>query len=307
MYCRKCGTQVDAHASSCPKCGFTQFVTPGGGGTPTVQATTPPPGASPAPAPPGGTGGPTVTQPRRTAAAAQPTGTNGFAIAALICGLLGAGLLGLIFGIVALTQMNKPENTTGGKGLAIAGIVLSLVLPLFILPAIMYPVFAKARTKAWTAGCMSNQRQLAVALSMYAQDNGEMLPPAERWNECLKTYIDDPAQYNCAATRTTGTQTAPDYGFNAGLGGKRLGNMSNPQTTLAFADGNSLLLRTAGDVDATRHTRTEFVAAYLDGHVAAVDGATPVELTVADNGMPPTGMAPMGSYGAPPTAPPTAP
>lgn len=49
---------------------------------------------------------------------------NGLAIAAFIFGLLG-GLLGLIFGIIALNQIKK--NGGKGKGLAIAGIVLFIV------------------------------------------------------------------------------------------------------------------------------------------------------------------------------------
>jgi len=74
---------------------------------------------TPPPPPPGGTypGGwaPPPSQ-----------GTNGLAVAALICGLFWIGgigsLLGLIFGIVALSQIRKRGGA--GRGMAIAGIVL---------------------------------------------------------------------------------------------------------------------------------------------------------------------------------------
>lgn len=49
--------------------------------------------------------------------------TNGFAIAALVFGLLGGILLSVIFAIVALRQIGKRGQ--GGKGMAIAGLVLS--------------------------------------------------------------------------------------------------------------------------------------------------------------------------------------
>ncbi|WP_051366409.1 DUF4190 domain-containing protein [Hamadaea tsunoensis] len=52
-------------------------------------------------------------------------GTNGFAIASLIFGILGGVLFAVIFGIVALTQI--PKRNQGGKGLAITGLVLSVV------------------------------------------------------------------------------------------------------------------------------------------------------------------------------------
>ena len=50
-------------------------------------------------------------------------GTNGFAIASFVLGLLGGVLLSVIFGIVALTKLrDRPQR---GKGLAIAGLCLS--------------------------------------------------------------------------------------------------------------------------------------------------------------------------------------
>jgi hypothetical protein len=58
---------------------------------------------------------------------APDSGTNGFAIASFILGLLGffmlSVILSVVFGIVALTQIrNRPQR---GKGLAIAGLALS--------------------------------------------------------------------------------------------------------------------------------------------------------------------------------------
>lgn len=51
------------------------------------------------------------------------TGTNGWAIASFVLGLLAVSVLGIIFGIVALSKIgNVPQR---GKGLAIAGICLS--------------------------------------------------------------------------------------------------------------------------------------------------------------------------------------
>jgi hypothetical protein len=62
----------------------------------------------------------------------QPaSGTNGFAIAAFVLGLLGGVLLSVIFGIVALNKLrNRPQR---GKGLAIAGLCLSGVWVLGIV------------------------------------------------------------------------------------------------------------------------------------------------------------------------------
>ncbi len=59
----------------------------------------------------------------------KPAGRNGFAVASLIMGILGVcGLsliFGLIFGVIALVQINRTNQS--GRGMAIAGIVTSLL------------------------------------------------------------------------------------------------------------------------------------------------------------------------------------
>ena len=76
----------------------------------------PPPPTPPAPSgfqAPGGTYG------------GQPQRTNGFAIASLVLGILGVVLLGLIFGYIALSQIKRSGGTQGGRGMALAGVILS--------------------------------------------------------------------------------------------------------------------------------------------------------------------------------------
>ncbi|MCW6006144.1 septum formation family protein [Micromonospora sp. CPCC 205371] len=53
----------------------------------------------------------------------QKPGTNGFAVAALVFGLLGGFLLSVIFGVVALMQISRRPQA--GKGAAIAGMAIS--------------------------------------------------------------------------------------------------------------------------------------------------------------------------------------
>jgi Domain of unknown function (DUF4190) len=53
--------------------------------------------------------------------------TNGFAIAALVLGILGAWILALIFGYVGKGQIDRSHGAQGGRGMAIAGIVLGWV------------------------------------------------------------------------------------------------------------------------------------------------------------------------------------
>lgn len=68
--------------------------------------------------------------------------TNGLAIAALVCGILwGFGVLAvlaLVFGIIALQQIKKREES--GRGLAIAGIILGGIGVLGAISSIIFVV-----------------------------------------------------------------------------------------------------------------------------------------------------------------------
>jgi prepilin-type N-terminal cleavage/methylation domain-containing protein/prepilin-type processing-associated H-X9-DG protein len=54
--------------------------------------------------------------------------------------------------------------------------LLVVIAIIAILAAILFPVFAQARDKARQATCVSNLKQIGVALGMYVQDYDERLP-----------------------------------------------------------------------------------------------------------------------------------
>lgn len=55
--------------------------------------------------------------------------------------------------------------------------LLVVIAILAILAAILFPVFSQAREKARAATCLSNLRQMALGMRMYAQDYDELYPP----------------------------------------------------------------------------------------------------------------------------------
>jgi len=56
--------------------------------------------------------------------------------------------------------------------------LLVVIAIIAILAAILFPVFAQAREKARATSCLSNMKQLGMALQMFAQDHDEYLPKA---------------------------------------------------------------------------------------------------------------------------------
>ena len=90
------------------------------------------------PPPPGGYPGAGYPPPQQ-----QKPGTNGFAIASLIFGIIGGVLLGFIFGFIALSQTKRTGQN--GRGLALAGVILSSLWTILIVVAIILAVTTSAR------------------------------------------------------------------------------------------------------------------------------------------------------------------
>lgn len=76
-------------------------------------------------------------------AMAAPASFDGFAIAAMVLGILGGSILAIIFAVVALPRIKK--KGTRGKGMAIAGLVLGILGTIFWLLMIIGTVFYAQR------------------------------------------------------------------------------------------------------------------------------------------------------------------
>lgn len=108
---------------------------------------------------------------------AAPERKSGMAIASMVLGLVGCFLaspVGLILGIVSLKRANRSPFEYGGKGFAIAGIVLNSI-GLFTLPiiaAIAIPNLLAARRAANESSAISIIKTLAAAEEKYRAAGG---------------------------------------------------------------------------------------------------------------------------------------
>ncbi|MGD9498297.1 MAG: type II secretion system protein, partial [Armatimonadota bacterium] len=87
--------------------------------------------------------------------------------------------------------------------------LLVVIAIIAILAAILFPVFAQAREKAKAAACLSNTKQIAIAVAMYTNDYDGRYPFSwaydwsYRWFEeqCLQAYVKNWQVLVCPATK----------------------------------------------------------------------------------------------------------
>jgi hypothetical protein len=87
----------------------------------------------------------------------QPrTGTSGFAIASMVLGIVGvipfliwngiASILALVFGYIARSQIKRSGGTQGGRGMALAGIILGWIGIALLVILIVVLIIAVAKS-----------------------------------------------------------------------------------------------------------------------------------------------------------------
>jgi prepilin-type N-terminal cleavage/methylation domain-containing protein/prepilin-type processing-associated H-X9-DG protein len=175
--------------------------------------------------------------------------------------------------------------------------LLVVIAIIAILAAILFPVFARARAKAQQASCLSNVKQMGLAVQMYLQDYDETLPFAitnvpdmsRFWGvmELVEPYTKNNQIRLCANDAAGGAvdfsiwpgMAKYSYGWNAaafalhlyGMGPVVLqpvvkyGAIPYPAETCAFYDGKTNTGGGATVVTDHRHQEGTNVA-FLDGH-----------------------------------------
>lgn len=136
--------------------------------------------------------------------------------------------------------------------------LLVVIAIIAILAAILFPVFAKARSAAKTSNCLSNLKQMGVAFVNYASDYDEKLPPSWRkylvrgddigWENNVINYLGGVKAKAAASAATTDKSGAyqlyicPELNYphsyvrNEWTGEATMGNVGDPTRVIHIFD-----------------------------------------------------------------------
>lgn len=100
--------------------------------------------------------------------------------------------------------------------------LLVVIAIIAILAGILFPVFAQARAKARQSACLSNEKQIGLALLQYAQDYDESYPAGREnvygrgWAAQTAPYVKSKQVFTCPddPTEASGKNVAISYGMN---------------------------------------------------------------------------------------------
>ena len=174
--------------------------------------------------------------------------------------------------------------------------LLVVIAIIAILAAILLPVFAQARERARRTACLSNLRQVGLAMQMYAQDYDETLANTELggaiddaheyyWGDMLQPYLKNWPMLQCpsasqklvfkSGVTTYSQQWSYNYGINdiiaqdcvsaddaacrhIGVAGHTMAAVDSPTSTILIADSLPSDVDTGdGDNTIPGHSRHE--------------------------------------------------
>jgi prepilin-type N-terminal cleavage/methylation domain-containing protein/prepilin-type processing-associated H-X9-DG protein len=142
-----------------------------------------------------------------------------------------------------MTSRRRPVNRHGFTLIELL-VVIAIIA---ILAAILFPVFAQAREKARATSCLSNGKQIALAIGMYAQDYDETFPFTFRedpttgnefwWQDVVQPYIKT-GNKGGILTCPSASSSGYAYSMNAALDAQGIAIANNPADTVLTADAS---------------------------------------------------------------------
>jgi len=152
----------------------------------------------------------------------------------------------------------------GRSGIAVS--VIGAALSLLVGP------FNRPHEAVIKAVCLSNVKNITLAIQMYAQDSDGVLPRADAWCDQLDGYVKNRHVFLC--DKSWGTPSA--YSYNDALDRASLKSVRDPASLIAIFESSAGWNAHGGQgllVKDPRHLRGDNYG-FADGHAAWVSRAT---------------------------------
>lgn len=157
--------------------------------------------------------------------------------------------------------------------------LLVVIAIIALLASLLLPVLGKAQEKGKQSVCMSNQRQIAMAITIWAQDHFDTYPSAETiWQDIrVKKRI-----FLCP---TAGPKLKNAYSYSSFIAGLPTARITDDSDEIMLLDGGleSNTFTLPSDI-AFRHN-DGYIAAFCDGHVERLTYLKPMwQIAIASPG-----------------------
>lgn len=185
-------------------------------------------------------------------------------------GLAGFGPLAMIIGAFALAALRRAGVPSTDRNLARAAIIVGALATVAAFSGITGIDESKWRLHEYPGRrttCLSNVKQIAVAIQVYQQDWDARFPLRHDWNATVMPYIKNEMVLRCPSEKRD--RPLPSYAVNFLLSGVHAPGIAEPESVPAVFDSVSGRNRAGGFwllPDPPRHGGVHTIG-FLDGHV----------------------------------------
>jgi len=142
----------------------------------------------------------------------------------ILCGI--TTILTIVCGIVALVKISGSKGRLKGKGMAITGIVLTVI----IMVVLSIIVMLRIKIMFQQMICVNSLEGLGCAMGVYAFNYDDKFPPSDQWCDLLIAEVDvSPKSFQCGSA-AEGTFS---YGLNKNLKGLSMDEVG-PNVVMLF-------------------------------------------------------------------------
>lgn len=159
----------------------------------------------------------------------------------------------------------KRSNSTVIWVVVIVAVAAFCIVLLLVAAAVLFPVFSQARYAAQTTACLSEIKQLNLAIQMYTVDNEGRYPSAEDWYTRAVAQGPKP-RYQCPAVAKE-QPSGVGFALNKELADLFDTSLEDPRQTVLVFESHDLGENVAGGAELMpnpgRHSGSNF--GYADG------------------------------------------